>query len=96
MERDLLSTSSLWERFQKVARSQGRSPKRLLTNYMREYLEIWEDQQLDQEIRSDVQRSGYREEDAVDIVHHSRREKRARRAAGAVCGIMSFHFLGIK
>lgn len=81
MTKDPLSASPLWERFQKAARNKGRSPVRLLTNYMRECLEIWEDQHLDQEIRRDVQRSGYREEDAVEIVRHSRREKRARRAA---------------
>ena len=40
---------------------------------MRERLEIWEDQQLDEEIRPDVQRSGYREQDAVQIVRWYRR-----------------------
>ena len=43
---------------------------------MREYLEICEDLQLDKEIRRDARRSDYREEDAVQIVHQYRREKR--------------------
>ena len=81
MRKDSLSVLPLWERFQKVARERKRSPVRLLTEYMRERLESWEDQQLDEEIQSDVQRSGYREEDAVEIVRRYRREKRERRAA---------------
>lgn len=45
----------------------------LLTEYMRECLEVWEDQKLDEEVRRDAQRGGYREEDSVEIVrrHHS-------------------------
>jgi len=42
---------------------------------MRERLEIWEDQQLDQKIRRDAQRSGYREQYAVQIVRQYRRQK---------------------
>ncbi len=81
MKKDTLSSLPLWEQFQKAARQRRRSPERLLTDYMRARLEIWEDQQLDEEIRRDAQRSGYREEDAVDIVRQYRREKRDQRAA---------------
>ncbi len=81
MRKDTLSALPLWEQFQKAARQRRRSPERLLTDYMRERLEIWEDQRLDEEIRHDAQRSGYREEDAVDIVRQYRREKRERSAA---------------
>jgi hypothetical protein len=52
-----------------------------LTDYMRECLERWEDQQWDEKMRRDARRSGYREEDAVEIVRQYRREKRERRAA---------------
>ena len=81
MTRDSLSALPLWDQFQKAARERRRSPVRLLTEYMRERLESWEDQQLDEEIRRDAQRSGYREEDAVEIVRRYRHEKRERRAA---------------
>ncbi len=81
MARDSLSELPLWDQFQKAARERGRSPVRLLTEYMRERLESWEDQQLDEEIRRDAQRGGYREEDAVEIVRRYRQEKRERRAA---------------
>jgi hypothetical protein len=37
--------------------------------------EITEDEALDEEISRDAQRSGYREEDAVEIVRQHRREK---------------------
>lgn len=50
-------------------------------DYMRECLEVWEDQKLDDEISRDAQRSGYREEDAVGLVRRHRTEKRAGRAA---------------
>lgn len=81
MERDFPSALSLWEQFQKAAQRRRRNPQQLLTDYMRECLESWEDQQADEEIRSDIQRSGYNEEEAVVIVLRYRQEKRERRAA---------------
>lgn len=81
MAKDSLSVIPLWDQFQKAARQRGRSPVRMLTAYMRERLESWEDQRLDEEIRRDTQRSGYREEDAVEIVRRYRQEERKRRAA---------------
>jgi hypothetical protein len=80
MEQDSLSTLPLWEQFQRAAQKRRRNPQRLLTDYMRECLESWEDQQLDEEIRRDIQRSGYREDDAVTIVRQYRKDKRERRA----------------
>jgi hypothetical protein len=81
MEKDTFSDSPLWKEFQKAAREKRRNPVRLLTEYMRECLETWEDQKLDEEIRRDVRRSGFREEDAVDIVRRHRLEKKGQRAA---------------
>ena len=72
MKKGTLSALPLWERFQKAARQRRRSPERLLTDYLCERLEIWEDQRLDEEMRRDAQRSGYREEDAIDIVRQYR------------------------
>ena len=76
MKKDTHSALPLWDQFQKAARQRRRNPERLLTDYMRERLEIWEDQQLDEEMRRDAQRSGYQESDAVAIVRQYRREKR--------------------
>lgn len=80
MAKDSLVDSPLWEQFQKAARERRRNPVRLLMDYMRDCLEIWEDQKLDEEMRCDAQRSGYREEDAVEIVRQYRREKKEQRA----------------
>lgn len=81
MEKAGRSTLPLWDQFQKAARERRRNPERLLTEYMRERLEIWADQQLDTEMQRDAQRSEVREEDAVAFVRRYRQEKRTRRAA---------------
>ena len=64
----------LWEQFEKAAREHRRSPTRLLTDYMRECLEMWDDQKLDQEMQRDAQAGGLHEDDAVEIVKQYRRE----------------------
>lgn len=71
----------LWEEFVQAARKRKRNPISLLTDYIREYLEIQEDRQLDEEIQAEAQSSGYREEDAVEIVRQYRQEKKEQRAA---------------
>lgn len=78
MEKTTLPESTLWIEFQEAARKRRRNPARLLTDYMRECLEVWpceEDQKLDEEIRREAQRSGYGEEDSVDIVRRHRTGK---------------------
>lgn len=72
--------SSLWEEFQNAARKRRRNPVRLLEDYMRQCIAVWEDQMLDAEIRRDARRSGYTDEDAVDIVRRHRLEKSHRSA----------------
>jgi hypothetical protein len=81
MAKNTFLDSPLWEQFQKAARKRRRNAVRLLTEYMRERLEIWEDQKLDEEIRRDARKSGHREEDAVKLVRQHRLESRDRRAA---------------
>jgi len=80
MAKDFLSNSSLWEEFQEAARKRRRNPARLLEDYMRRCIAVWEDQMLDEEIRRDAQRSGHAEEDAVDVVRRHRLEKSHRAA----------------
>ncbi|HEY3139111.1 MAG TPA: hypothetical protein VGL29_24035 [Blastocatellia bacterium] len=81
MEKGSFAESPLWEEFQKAALKRRRNPVRLITEYMRECLEKWEDQKLDEEIRRDARRSGFREEDAVEIVRRHRLVKKEQRAA---------------
>jgi hypothetical protein len=80
MEAEIKLDAQLWEQFVQAARKRKRNPISLLTDYIREFLEIQEDRQLDEEIQAEAQNSGYREEDAVEIVRQYRREKKERRA----------------
>ena len=73
--------AELLERFRKAAKAHRRNPERMLREYMVECLEIWEDQDLDEEISRDVQRNGLREEDVEEFVRQVRSEMRERRAA---------------
>jgi hypothetical protein len=67
--------AALWERFKQGAQTHRRNPSRLLSKYMRQCLEVWEDQSLDENIRSDATRSGHKETDAVAIVRQYRRKR---------------------
>jgi hypothetical protein len=80
MKNEILLDPAIWEEFQKQAKKRRRNPVTMLTEYMRECLETWEYKQLDEEMRRDAQRSGYTEEDAVELVRQYRAEKRAKRA----------------
>ena len=62
----------LWERFKQGARTHKRNPSRLLSNYMRQCLEVWEDQTLDEDIRRGAAHCGHRENDAVSVVRQYR------------------------
>lgn len=76
MKENPLTESPLWEQFQAEARRRRKRPVRLLTDYMRECLESWEDQKLDAEISRQAQTSGYAESDAVEIVRRHRAAKK--------------------
>jgi len=80
MEAEIKLDAQLWEQFVQAARKRKRNPINLLTDYIREFLEIQEDRQLDEEIQAEAQSSGYREEDAVELVRQHRREKKERSA----------------
>jgi hypothetical protein len=81
MTLDTLIQSKLWREFEHYARSKRKQPAKLLAEIIRERLEIAEDVALNEAIRRDVQKSGYRESDAVKIVREHRAEKRKRSAA---------------
>lgn len=69
----------LKEQFEQAARSRRRNPDRMIEDFMRECLEIWEDQVLDEAIRRQAQASSYKESDAVKLVREVRGAKRQRR-----------------
>lgn len=81
MAKDAVMGSPVWAQFEQAARAHRRNPVRLLTAYMAECLEGWEDQKLDAEMQRDARRSGCRERAAVAVVRQHRREKQRRRAA---------------
>jgi tetratricopeptide (TPR) repeat protein len=81
LEAETLTASLVWRRFRNEARRHQQDPVDFLTGYMNERLEVWEDEALDEQISRDLRRSGYREEDAVEIVRQYRREKKDQRAA---------------
>lgn len=80
MEAEIKLDAQLWEQFVQAARKRKRNPISLLTDNIREFLEIQEDRQLDEEIQAEAQSSSYGEEDAVEIVRQYRREKKEGRA----------------
>ncbi len=78
MKNETLFDQTIWEEFQRQAKRRRRNPVKLITDLMREQLEIWEDEKLFREMRRDAQKSGYKEDDAVELVKQYRREKRQR------------------
>jgi hypothetical protein len=78
MKNELQLDATLWEEFQKQAKKRRRNPVKMLTEYMQECLDTWEFDQLFKEMRRDARKSGYKEEDAVEIVRQYRREKKAQ------------------
>jgi hypothetical protein len=81
MATNILTESPVWKHFEEEARRQGEDPVDLVTKYMNECLEVWEDEALDEEISSDVQHSGYDEDNAVEIVRQFRQEKKNQRVS---------------
>lgn len=65
----------LWRSFQAAAKRRRRDPAKLISEFMQQCLEDWEDQQLDEAIRRDARRSGAQEADAVEIVRRHRAKK---------------------
>jgi predicted transcriptional regulator len=81
MEQEIKLDPQLQAQLTQAAREQRRSPARLLQEVVREYLEIYEDEKLFRQMQREAQQSGYREEDAVDLVRRVRREMREQHGA---------------
>jgi len=73
-----INDSPVWKEFETEAKKHRRNPVKLLSDYMKECLEIWEHERLDEEISKEAQKSGYTEDDAVELVKQYRREKKER------------------
>jgi predicted transcriptional regulator len=81
MEQEIKLDPQLQAQLTQAAREQRRSPARLLQEVVREYLDIYEDEKLFRQMQREAQQSGYREEDAVDLVRQARREMREQHGA---------------
>ncbi len=84
MANEIKVDPQLWEQFEQAAREQRRNPVRLLAEVVREYLEIYEDENLFRQMQRDARKSGYKEEDAVELVRQVRRETRGKRGNVAI------------
>lgn len=71
-----INDSPIWKQFEAEARKRRRNPVNLVLDLIKEQIEIWEDEALDREISREARKSGYTEEDAVELVRKYRREKR--------------------
>ena len=73
-----INDSPVWKQFETEAKKRRRNPVKLVLDLLKEQIEIWEDEALDREISREAQKSGYTEEDAVELVRQYRREKKER------------------
>jgi len=73
-----INDSPVWKEFETEAKKRRRNPVKLMLDLLKEQMEIWEDESLDREISRDAQKSGYKEDDAVELVRQYRLEKKAR------------------
>ncbi len=81
VEREVKLNSQLWEQFEQAAQEQRRKPLPLLQQVLQEYLAIYHDERLFRQLQREARRSGYQEEDAVELVRQARQHKRARNGA---------------
>ncbi|MCI0387985.1 MAG: hypothetical protein MOB07_04355 [Acidobacteria bacterium] len=72
MASNTLLDSPVWKQFDEEARKRRENPEDLVTVWIRQCLEIWEDESLDSEIGVEVRQSGYQEGDAVDLIRRFR------------------------
>ncbi len=70
-----LNDLTIWKQFEAEAKKRRRNPVKIVTDLLKEQMEIWEDESLDREISFEAQRSEYAEDDAVELVRQYRREK---------------------
>ena len=72
-----INDSPVWKQFETEAKKRRRNPVKLVMEFINEQMEIWEHEKLDEEIRKQAQKSGYTEDDAVELVRQYRREKKS-------------------
>jgi hypothetical protein len=76
-----IDESPVWKQFETEAKKRRRNPVKLLLDLIKEQVEIWEHEKLDDEISIEAQKSGYTEDDAVELVKQYRLEKKQSAAS---------------
>ncbi len=73
---DALIQSDLWREFEKTARNKRRRPVELLADVIADFLETQEGVAIFDDLERDIRRTGYTEDDAVEIVKSYRASRR--------------------
>lgn len=68
---------NLWNQFSGLAQQQRKRPDQLLEKLIAEYLAFQKDLQLDEDIRQQARKSGFKERDAVELVKRYRQTKKS-------------------
>lgn len=68
---------NLWNQFSGLAREKQKRPNRLMEKLIAEYLAIQKDLQLDEAIRRQAPKNGFRKSDAVALVKQHRQAKKS-------------------
>lgn len=89
MKEQITIDAELWREFESAAKQKRRNPLKLLADFMRESLEIWERQKTDREIHNEAQKSGDTEDDAVELSEVEREDYRRFQEAMLAEGLIS-------
>ncbi len=89
MKEQIIIDSELWQKFESGAKKHRRNPLKLLTDYMRESLEIWERQKNDREIQKGAQKNGDVQNNAAGLSEIEREEYRCFQEAMLAEGLIS-------
>ena len=89
MKEQITIDSELWKEFEMSAKKHRRNPLKLLSDYMRESLEIWEHQKNDRAIQKKAQKNGDTENDAAEISKIEREDYRRFQEAMLAEGLIS-------
>lgn len=83
MAQSLVISDEVWQELSQVARKKRRQPHALVMDLIRDYLETESDQSLFDEMRRDLGDREMSDEEAVELVHQVRRERRSADASPA-------------
>jgi hypothetical protein len=67
--------TQLWQEFEAVVKAENENPINVLSELMNDYIEFHTDSALFEEIEEEGFKSGYTEEDAIELVRQARLDK---------------------